>query len=100
MTVSAQPLVLVVEDEVPMRKFLRAFLSGAGFRIEEAATGQQALKMAATSPPDVVLLDLGLPDMDGQDVLQKLRDWLKAPIVVVSVRNKDLQKITALNHGA
>jgi two-component system, OmpR family, KDP operon response regulator KdpE len=97
---AAQPLVLVVEDEVPMRKFLRAFLAGAGFRIEEASTGQQALKLAAENLPDVVILDLGLPDMDGQEVLRKLREWLKAPIIILSVRNQDVQKISALNHGA
>ncbi len=95
-----QPLVLLVEDEAPMRKFLRAFLSGAGYRIEEASAGEEALSLAAQSPPDVVILDLGLPDMDGQDVLRKLRDWFKAPIIVLSVRNQDVQKITALDHGA
>jgi two-component system, OmpR family, KDP operon response regulator KdpE len=100
MTVSDQPLVLVVEDEVPMRKFLRAFLAGAGFRIEEASTGQQALKLAAENLPDLVILDLGLPDMDGQQVLRNLREWLKAPIIILSVRNQDVQKISALNHGA
>jgi two-component system KDP operon response regulator KdpE len=97
---SVMPLVLLVEDEAPMRKFLRAFLSGAGYRIEEAAAGEQALTLAAQNPPDVVILDLGLPDMDGQEVLHKLRDWLKAPIIILSVRNQDVQKITALDHGA
>jgi two-component system KDP operon response regulator KdpE len=94
------PLVLLVEDEAPMRKFLRAFLSGAGYRIEEAGAGEQALALAAQNPPDVVILDLGLPDMDGQEVIRKLRDWLTAPIIVLSVRNQDVQKITALDHGA
>ncbi|HZZ27792.1 MAG TPA: response regulator [Pirellulales bacterium] len=97
---SSPPLVLLVEDEAPMRKFLRAFLSGAGYRIEEASAGEEALSIAAESPPDVVILDLGLPDMDGQEVLRKLRDWLKAPIIVLSVRNQDVQKISALDHGA
>jgi two-component system KDP operon response regulator KdpE len=83
-----------------MRKFLLSFLSGSGFRTAEAGTGQQALALAAQRPPDVVLLDLGLPDMDGQEVLLKLREWLKAPIIVLSVRNQDVQKITALEHGA
>ncbi len=89
------PLVLLVEDESPMRKFLRNFLAGAGFRSTEAETGEEALAEAAQNPPDVVLLDLGLPDMDGQDVLQKLREWLKAPIIVLSVRDQDTQKIMA-----
>jgi two-component system, OmpR family, KDP operon response regulator KdpE len=97
---SSPPLVLLVEDEAPMRKFLRAFLSGAGYRIDEASSGEQALAVAAQNPPDIVILDLGLPDMDGQEVLRKLRDWLKAPIIILSVRNQDAQKITALDHGA
>ncbi|HTQ38443.1 MAG TPA: response regulator [Pirellulales bacterium] len=99
-SISSPPLVLLVEDEAPMRKFLRAFLSGAGYRIEEASAGEQALSVAAQNPPDVVILDLGLPDMDGQEVLRKLRDWLKSPIIVLSVRNQDAQKIMALDHGA
>jgi two-component system KDP operon response regulator KdpE len=97
---SNSPLVLVVEDEVPMRKFLRAFLSGAGYRSEEAATGEEALRLAVQKPPDVVILDLGLPDMDGQEVLQRLREWLQSPIIILSVRNQDVQKIAALDHGA
>jgi two-component system KDP operon response regulator KdpE len=94
------PLVLLVEDEAPMRKFLRTFLAGAGYRLQEAGTGQDALLLAAQRPPDVVLLDLGLPDMDGQDVLRKLREWLRAPIIILSVRDQDVQKIAALDHGA
>lgn len=97
---SASPLVLLVEDEAPMRRFLRAILSGAGFAIEEASTGDEALRLAVQRPPDVVILDLGLPDMDGQDVLLKLREWLSAPVIIVSVRNQDAQKIASLNHGA
>jgi two-component system, OmpR family, KDP operon response regulator KdpE len=94
------PLVLLVEDEAPMRKFLRAFLTGAGYRTEEAGAGQEALALAAQNPPDIVILDLGLPDMEGQEVLRKLREWLKAPIIILSVRSQDAQKITALDHGA
>jgi two-component system, OmpR family, KDP operon response regulator KdpE len=97
---ATQPLVMLVEDEAPMRNFLRAFLSGAGYRIAEATSGQEALSLAPQTPPDVVILDLGLPDMDGQEVLRKLRDWLKAPIIILSVRNQDSQKIAALDHGA
>jgi two-component system, OmpR family, KDP operon response regulator KdpE len=97
---AAAPLVLLVEDEAPMRRFLRTLLSGAGYRFEEASSGQEALLVAAQCRPEVVLLDLGLPDMDGQDVLLRLREWLTAPIIVLSVRNQDVQKITALNQGA
>jgi two-component system KDP operon response regulator KdpE len=94
------PLVMIVEDEGPMRRFLRTFLAGSGYRLQEAASGAAALELAAERPPDITLLDLGLPDMDGQDVLVKLRAWLKTPIVVLSVRDQDMQKITALDHGA
>jgi two-component system KDP operon response regulator KdpE len=94
------PLVLLIEDEAPMRKFLRAFLSGAGYRVEDAATAEDGMQLAAKKPPDLIILDLGLPDMDGQDVLRKLREWLRAPIIVLSVRYQDAQKIMALNHGA
>jgi two-component system, OmpR family, KDP operon response regulator KdpE len=97
---TAAPCLLLVEDEAPMRRFLRTLLSGAGYRLEEASTGEQALLLAVQRPPDVVILDLGLPDMDGQEVIQKLREWLKAPIIILSVRNQDVQKIAALNHGA
>ena len=83
-----------------MRRFLRTFLTGVGYRLQEAGTGEDALALAAQSPPDVVILDLGLPDMDGQDVIRKLRGWLKAPIIILSVRDQDVQKIAALDHGA
>jgi two-component system KDP operon response regulator KdpE len=94
------PLLLIVEDELPLRKFLVTSLTDAGYRIEEAGTGQSALQRASQSPPDLVLLDLGLPDMDGQDVLRQLRQWLKAPIIILSARNQEQQKITALDLGA
>jgi len=83
-----------------MRRFLRGLLSGAGYFIAEAGTGEEALLIASQRPPDLVILDLGLPDIDGQEVLQKLRDWLTAPIIILSVRNQDVQKITALTQGA
>ena len=77
--------------------FLRAFLSGAGYRVEDAASGEEGIAdWPIDKPPDLVILDLGLPDMDGQDVLRKLREWLTAPIIVLSVRYQDAQKIMAL----
>jgi two-component system KDP operon response regulator KdpE len=97
---SSPPLVLIVEDEPPMRRYLNSFLSRYKYRLAEAATGEEALALAADNPPDLVLLDLGLPDMDGQDVLEQLREWLRAPIIVLSVRDQDKQKIMALDHGA
>lgn len=94
------PLVLLVEDELPIRKFLGASLASAGYRLEEASTGREALRIAAQSPPDLVILDLGLPDMDGQELLTQLREWLTAPVIVLSARDQEQQKIMALDHGA
>jgi two-component system KDP operon response regulator KdpE len=94
------PLLLLVEDEAPMRKFLRSFLTGSGYRMVEASTGQQARQMAESAQPDLILLDLGLPDMDGQEVLRDLRQWIKVPIIILTIRDQDVQKITALDHGA
>jgi two-component system KDP operon response regulator KdpE len=97
---AAAPLVLLVEDELPIRKFLGASLASAGYRLDEATTGHEALKFASQSPPDLVILDLGLPDIDGQLLLKQLREWLAAPIIVLSARDQEQQKITALDHGA
>jgi two-component system KDP operon response regulator KdpE len=79
---------------------LRAFLTGEGYRLLEAETGQQALKLAAQQPPDLVVLDLGLPDVDGNEVLRQLREWLQAPILVLSARDQEQQKVAALDQGA
>jgi two-component system KDP operon response regulator KdpE len=92
--------VLLVEDELPIRKFLAASLVSAGYHVEEAVSGQEALRYSSQRPPDLVILDLGLPDMDGQDVLRQLREWLTAPIIVVSARDQEQQKIAALDNGA
>lgn len=94
------PLLLLVEDELPIRRFLRASLAGEDYRLVEAENGQQAIKLAAQQPPDLVILDLGLPDLDGQEVLRQLREWLQAPIIILSVRDQEQQKITALDNGA
>src|SRR3954452_17781971 len=97
---TTSPLLLLVADELPIRRFLRASLAGEGYRLVEAETGQQALKLAAQQPPDLVILDLGLPDLDGQEVLRQLREWLQAPLIILSVRDQEQQKITALDNGA
>lgn len=94
------PRVLVVDDEPPMRRFLRASLSAAGYVVEEAATGTEALRMAASHPPDAVLLDLGLPDVDGVEVTRRLREWSAVPVVVLSARGRESDKIEALDAGA
>jgi len=97
---SNKPLILLVEDELAIRRFLRLALPSDSYRLEEAETGNKALQMAAQQKPDLVILDLGLPDMDGQDVLQQLREWLTAPILVLSARDQEKQKISALDGGA
>ena len=93
-------LVLVIEDEQPIRRFLRASLMGEGYRVVEANTGEEGLKLAAQQPPDIVVLDLGLPGIDGQEVLRQLRGWLTAPILILSARDQEQQKIEALDSGA
>ncbi len=93
-------LVLVVDDDVPIRRFLRAGLESAGYRLVEAGTGADALREASTRAPDVVLLDLGLPDMDGFEVVKRLREWTQLPILVLSARGQEQDKIRALDSGA
>jgi len=97
---SDKPRILLIEDDKAIRDFLFSSLTVAGYRLSEAASGQQALESAERTAPDLVILDLGLPDIDGQEVLQKLREWLKAPIIILSARNQEAQKVAALDHGA
>ncbi|HTO90550.1 MAG TPA: response regulator [Candidatus Sulfotelmatobacter sp.] len=94
------PLVLVVEDDAPIRRFLRAALEANGYRLREALTGKEGLALAATDVPDLVLLDLGLPDIPGLEVVRRLREWSRVPIVVVSARGQEQDKILALDAGA
>ena len=96
----SEPLVLVVDDEPQLRRFLRASLPAQGYRLVEAATGEEALREAAARAPDLVLLDLGLPDLDGVEVTRRLREWTAAPIVVLSARDQEQDKIRALDAGA
>ncbi len=93
-------LVLVVEDELPVRRFLRASLGGHGFRVLEAETGAAGLTLATSHNPDVVLLDLGLPDGDGVDWLRQLRAWSRVPVIVISARGREEDKVVALDNGA
>ncbi|HEX5044346.1 MAG TPA: response regulator [Candidatus Polarisedimenticolaceae bacterium] len=95
-----EPLVLVVDDEPQLRRFLRASLPAQGYRLIEAATGEEALREAAARAPDLVLLDLGLPDLDGVEVTRRLREWSAAPILVLSARDQERDKIRALDAGA
>jgi two-component system KDP operon response regulator KdpE len=93
-------VVLVVDDEAPIRKFLRAGLEGQGYSLVEAATGQDGLTQAATRSPDLVLLDLGLPDIDGFEIVRRIREWSAMPIVVLTARGQEGDKIRALDAGA
>jgi two-component system KDP operon response regulator KdpE len=100
-TPAGPPLVvLVIEDEAPIRKFLRAALEAQGFSIVESATGQDGIAQAATRAPDLLLLDLGLPDTDGFEVVRRVREWSRVPILVLSARGRENDKIRALDAGA
>jgi two-component system, OmpR family, KDP operon response regulator KdpE len=99
MTESGQR-VLVVDDEIPIRRYLRAALGAQGFSVSEAATGHDALNAVVASKPDVIILDLGLPDLDGVEVTRRLREWSKTPIIILSVREGEKDKIAALDAGA
>jgi two-component system KDP operon response regulator KdpE len=94
------PLVLIIEDEPQVRRFLRTSLPAAGFRWIEAPTGAEALRLASQYVPDVVLLDLGLPDMEGRSVALALRQWSTAPILVLSARGQEREKVELLDSGA
>jgi len=95
-----KPNILVVDDELQIRRLLRACLEGNGYRVLEANSGQEAITLAAQHPPDVIILDLGLPDMDGVTVLKRLREWTRVPVLVLSVRDREEDKISALDNGA
>ena len=95
-----KPAILVIEDEVSIRRFLRAALEVQHFRLLEAGTGSQGLSLAAARQPDIILLDLGLPDMDGLQVLQRLREWTSIPVIILSARGQEADKIRGLDAGA
>ena len=94
------PVVLVIEDEAPIRRFLRAGLEGQGYTLVEAATAREGVTEAATRAPDLVLLDLGLPDADGLEVVRRVREWSATPIIVLTARDREGDKVRALDAGA
>ena len=100
MTQSLAPLILIVEDETPIRRFLSVSLMDNGYRVNEAASKSEANQLVRDPVPDMVLLDLGLPDGDGQVLLKELREWYSAPILILSARDQESQKILALDSGA
>ena len=97
---SQSATILVIDDEPQIRKFLRISLVSQGYTVLEAATGAEGLSQAALKRPDVLVLDLGLPDMDGQQVLREFREWSNVPVLVLSVRASEAQKVQALDGGA
>ncbi len=92
--------VLIVEDDAPIRKFLRISLEAHGFGVLEARLGRDGLELCGREHPDVIILDLGLPDMDGQDFIPEVRGWSSVPIIVLSVRSDETEKVAALDAGA
>jgi two-component system KDP operon response regulator KdpE len=98
----ADPLarILVIEDDPPLQKFLRVTLETQDYHVLQAGSGEQGLRQAATSRPDLAILDLGLPDVDGLEVTRRLREWSAVPILVVSARGKEQEKVVALDAGA
>ena len=95
-----EPTVVLIEDEPQIRRFLRATLGAEGYRLFEATTGADGLVQAGSRQPDVVIVDLGLPDMDGLDVIRRLREWCTVPVIVLSARGDERDKVTALDAGA
>jgi DNA-binding response OmpR family regulator len=97
---SETPRILVIDDETPIRRFLKIVLGSGGFDMIEAERGRQGVELAATAAPEAIILDLGLPDMDGKAVIAAIREWSTAPILVLSVRDGEAEKIAALDAGA
>ncbi len=93
-------VALVIDDEVQLRRLLRITLEADGYKVFESANGKDGLIEAASRRPDVVLLDLGLPDMEGVEVLKRLREWTRVPVIVLSVRDREEDKVAALDNGA
>jgi two-component system KDP operon response regulator KdpE len=98
--VSDAPKILVVEDEPEIRRFLRVSLTGSGYRLVESATGKDGIMQAASQQPDLIILDLGLPDLDGLEIIQQVRQWSQVPIIVLSARGRESDKVNALDAGA
>lgn len=95
-----KPMILVVEDDAPIRSLITTTLKTRDYRYRTASTGESALMEATSHNPDIILLDLGLPDIDGIEVIKKIRSWANTPIIVISARSEDTDKIEALDNGA
>ena len=95
-----KPVALIIDDEIQIRRLLRVVLEGENYQVHEAETGRQGLMEIAKRRPAIILLDLGLPDLDGLEVLRRLREWSEAPVIVLSVRDDEQGKVAALDAGA
>ena len=100
MSDAIKPLVLIVDDEPQIQRLLRVTLEANGYRVFDAATGSDGIAQAAQRRPDAVLLDLGLPDLEGMEVLKRLREWSRVPVIILSVRDREDDKVAALDAGA
>ena len=94
------PKILLIEDEQEIRRFLRVSLGGHGYRLVESATGRDGVMQAASQQPDLMILDLGLPDIDGMEVIRQVREWSQMPIIILSARGQEHEKVEALDAGA
>ena len=94
------PLILIIDDELATRRLLRAVLTSQGYRLAEAVAGRKGLAQAATLRPDLIILDLGLPDINGLDVIEQLREWASTPVIVLTARSQERAKVAALDGGA
>ena len=92
--------ILIIDDEAPIRRLLKVSLKSQGYTITEAASGKEGIEQAAMSHPDIIILDLGLPDMDGLKVLRAIREWSQVPVIVLTVRDSEIDKVSLLDAGA
>ncbi len=99
-TAKSGALILLIEDDSQIRRFLRTTLASSGYRLLESTSGQDGLRQVSTQHPDLIILDLGLPDIDGLEVTEQLRSWTRTPIIVLSARDKEGDKVKALDLGA
>jgi len=97
---SEGPVILIIDDEVQIRRMLRLSLEAHSYQVKEATTSQEGLDLAVLSKPDLIILDLGLPDYNGLETLKKIREWSKTPIIILSVKNSEQDKIELLDNGA
>src|SRR5512147_28889 len=97
---SNTPHILIIDDEAQIQRALRTILTEKQFQVSTASRGEEGLALAAANEPDLIILDLGLPDMDGVEVCRRLREWTQTPVIILSVRDSERQKVAALDQGA